>query len=57
MKTSSDWDWGVTRLAQRMMMEMQQSNIPVASQNDQDPPPGPSPAIQPIGNSALFHIR
>jgi hypothetical protein len=39
------------------MMAMQQSSIAADSQNGNAPPPGPSPGIQPMGSSVLFHIR
>ena len=57
MNDSCELDGGVKRRYQLTIVHRQQTNIMAESQKGNAPPPGPSSAIQPIGNSALFHIR
>ena len=47
----------VGRRTHRTTIQMQHTSIPAESQNGNAPPPGPSSGIQPMGSSALFHMR
>jgi hypothetical protein len=57
MYGSVDRDGMLDFLTQRTITQNAQMSMPADNQKGNAPPPGPSPEIQPMGSSALFHIR